>query len=439
MQEIRNIPLSKLHLWTENPRDPIMLDMDDRDVIKKAICDETNTWELDKLLSNFGNVYQLNKLPTVVLVDGKYVIYDGNRRVAMLKCIQDDELFSLATGRFNVFSPAEELLSIHELPCDVCDLNTALDIVEADHKGAGKWGMLQYEWFLHFHRKQPKGTLMLIEEAFPGSISKTKLNEEYVRSRLLTKSNLNQIGFDIVDERLVSIFDQELSRDMILDLAKTRDQGITSHRKNPGDIKAALKTLDPEKYKNFQEFNSDVKTYDLTEGATSQNTRGTNTFTPPRRRKPLRKTSLPSLFHGRLYPKGERSNQLYRALEDVYRLYCKNPASNEHLLPLIAMGFRLLLDTVAREYYAEIDADLAQKDETYKQFLKSVAKPALAKQVQRLNLNRFSLAEEWIDGNYNLEAILGKWAHGSMLVTVDSVLNTSYLVGDIIRETWSEK
>lgn len=437
MQDIRTIPLSDLHLWTENPRDPISVDASDYDIITRAISDNSNTWELDKLLSNFGGFYHQNKLPVVVEINEKYIVYDGNRRVAMLKCIQDEDLFSLATGKLKLFDPPQELFEIRELPCDVCDLSMALDIVEHDHKGAGKWGMLQYEWFLNIHRGQQKGTLAIIEEAFPGSISQTKLNEEYAQSRLLTKSNLNRIGFNIEDEHLVSVYSKKDARDIFEDLATAREKGITSHRKNPGDIVAALKEMNPKKYNQIQNFESNEQVTDHTEDAKKAEPPSPVSNPKKKRRKPLKKQKHQALFNGALYPKGDKSNQIYRALDDIYSLYLKHPDSNEHLLPIVAMGLRLLLDTVAREYYIEHEDELAQQDAVYKTFLNSVAKTALSKQTDKASLNSLSLSQKWLNSEINLEGILGKWAHGSMPVSIDSVLETSQIVGDIIRATWS--
>ena len=98
MQKVVSIPISELHLWTENPRDPVDTTLSDEEIIVRAINDPSNNWNLDKLLSNFGDQYYYNQLPTVVLENNSYVVYDGNRRVALLKCIQSSELFSIATA-----------------------------------------------------------------------------------------------------------------------------------------------------------------------------------------------------------------------------------------------------------------------------------------------------------------------------------------------------
>ena len=438
MQSVRYLPLSELHLWTENPRDPISENMSDGEIIRRAIEDKSNNWHLDKLLSDFGSEYHQNKLPVVVIINDKYVIYDGNRRIAMLKCIQDDELFALATGQLKLAEPPDSLLTLDELPCCICDQETALDIVEKDHRGAGKWGMLQYEWFLHYHKGQPKGTLAIVEEALPGSISATKLNEEYARTRLLTKANLNMIGFDLRDGHLITNHTPELARNILSDLATAREQGKTSHRHNAGDVKSALIEIDSERYSSLQKFSQDKIVYDLTERATREEKSQPTDPTPaPKRRPRLNKTTTEPLFGGKLYPKGRTSNQLYRALEDIHGFYRKKPADREHLLPIIAMGLRLLLDITAREYYFSGGDPLVQKDDAYKTFLKRVAKPALSTQLLIADNNEMALTAEWLNGEYNLEAILGKWAHGSLPASPGDILKASKLVGAVIQATWS--
>ena len=51
---------------------------------------------------------------------------------------------------------------------------------------------------------------MLLDEATGGSVGKNpKLNEEYVQQRLLTDSNLNDIGFSVIDGELASNLPRE--------------------------------------------------------------------------------------------------------------------------------------------------------------------------------------------------------------------------------------
>ena len=55
-QKIQNIKVSDLYLWTENPRDPIDTSLSDVDVIKRAIQNNQNKWDLQKLLNRNGGI-----------------------------------------------------------------------------------------------------------------------------------------------------------------------------------------------------------------------------------------------------------------------------------------------------------------------------------------------------------------------------------------------
>lgn len=50
-QEIINIRIEDLVLWTENPRDPISPDSNDQDVADKAFEDADSRWNLKKLIN----------------------------------------------------------------------------------------------------------------------------------------------------------------------------------------------------------------------------------------------------------------------------------------------------------------------------------------------------------------------------------------------------
>lgn len=84
-QEIINIKIEDLVLWTENPRDPISPDSNDQDVADKAFEDLDGRWNLKKLISDMGEYYDYSELPIVVYDKGKPVVYDGNRRILLGK------------------------------------------------------------------------------------------------------------------------------------------------------------------------------------------------------------------------------------------------------------------------------------------------------------------------------------------------------------------
>ena len=140
VQDIQNIKVKDLCLWTENPRDPIDTNVTDADIIKRAIDENPKAWNLDKLVTEMGAHYDLSELPTVVYVDNKPVVYDGNRRVAVLKYLQDSPLYSEVSGRLPLKYEPQELIDLTEIPCNVCDQETALTNIERKHSTNGSWG-----------------------------------------------------------------------------------------------------------------------------------------------------------------------------------------------------------------------------------------------------------------------------------------------------------
>ncbi len=84
-QEIKEILLADLVLWTENPRDPIDARAADQDVVNRAIADSGSKWNLAKLAKEMGGYYDYSELPTVVYHGSKPIVYDGNRRMVLGK------------------------------------------------------------------------------------------------------------------------------------------------------------------------------------------------------------------------------------------------------------------------------------------------------------------------------------------------------------------
>lgn len=93
------------------------------------------------------------------------------------------------------------------------------------------------------------------------------------------------------------------------------------------------------------------------------------------------------------------------------------------------------MESVAREYFASIGED--RGDKTLANFLKDVAKPAVAAKVDAVGRNNLALASEWIDGRYTFEALFAKWAHGTLAVDRFSLVRQSELVALIIDEVWT--
>ena len=142
-QKIETIKVKDLVLWTENPRDPINKNATDLEIIKKAIDNEQGKWDLHKLIKEMGGYYDFSELPTVVKFGKKYIVYDGNRRISILKCIQDDSLYQIVDGGLNFPGDYKLLKEQIEIPCNVCDEETALANTERKHASNGTWKPLE--------------------------------------------------------------------------------------------------------------------------------------------------------------------------------------------------------------------------------------------------------------------------------------------------------
>ena len=154
------------------------------------------------------------------------------------------------------------------------------------------------------------------------------------------------------------------------------------------------------------------------------------------RRKPVSRNADKRMFGCVLRPKGVRSNDLYRAIDWVDLQYLSSPNKYGCLLPILGFSLRLLVETVAREYYeAHGKSDVPN---IFNSFMKDVAKPAIKNKISISNKNYIALASEWIDGDVPLDALFHKWAHGVIPVERASLVRQSELVALIIQEVWSD-
>lgn len=114
-----------------------------------------------------------------------------------------------------------------------------------------------------------------------------------------------------------------------------------------------------------------------------------------------------------------------------------SPEKRSHYLPVVAFSLRLLLEICAQEFYEANDPGKDYKDGALKPFLR-LAKKELEKASYREKVTELSLNTDWIKGDLNFEAILSKWAHGTLTADNGTVVRISVLAGDIIRLMWSD-
>lgn len=410
-QEIKEIEVKKLHLWSENPRDPINVENTDYEILKRAIVENPSKWSLQKLINEMGSHYDLSEIPTVVNEGGKYIVYDGNRRIAVLKYLQNEKLYaSLGGGLFFKLEP-RELRELTKIPCNVCDKETALTNIERKHSNNGSWGILEREYFLHIHRGYPKSTFLRIDEQTSLITNNPSLNKRFVKEEILTKKNLNKIGFDVdQNQGIISNYSENDAEEIIEKIPSLiNDKHITT-RENRGELKNSLL----EKYPDLKEK---ITSFDTSKKENVLNIEGS--FIAKTVRK-TPKTKMPNELFGRtLALKSGQVNDLYRALVDIDM----TTKEDDTVLPFIGMALRLLIEVAARVHNPDYS-----DDQVAKKFLKEAKK-----NLGQVDKNEISLTSDWLSDNLNLEGILNKYAHGNIPYTREGILKTSKIVADILE------
>ena len=242
-QKIEYIEISKLHLWSENPRDPINKDANEFEIISHALQDDREKWNLDKLLNKMGTHYDFSELPTVVQEKDDYIVYDGNRRLAIIKILQNQSLYQSIMGRMFLPDNIEHFLSLDKIPCNVCDKETALDNIERKHVETGSWKALERDYFLYKHRGKDKSDFLIINDNTHIIDKNKSMNQDFVKNEVLKKDNLNKLGFSIKNKQLVSVYDSDLSKKILDSIVDIVNKEIISTRKNRGNPLEALKEL----------------------------------------------------------------------------------------------------------------------------------------------------------------------------------------------------
>jgi hypothetical protein len=335
-QDIKQIKVSALKLWSENPRDPIDPKSSDFDIIQRAVDQNPSVWNLDKMVKEMGNHYDFSEIPTVVYLEGAPVVFDGNRRVAVLKYLQDRTLYSSLTGKlFPTNNTPKELVELKEIPCNVCDKDTALTNIERKHVSNGSWGTLQREYFLHRHRGQPKSLFLILEEQTKLISSHPALNQGFVKDEVLTEKNLKEIGFGVRGDQLVSNYEDAGQKEVLEQASALVESKEITTRKNRGSLKQTLLQKYPDSKKILTAFDNTkkVKVVD-------------HEFTATIRKTPRLNGQEPVLFSKNLSLKAGDTNNLYRDITDLYFYYRDNRTTlSKSFCALIRMSLRLIVES----------------------------------------------------------------------------------------------
>lgn len=412
-QEIKNLKVADLHLWSENPRDPVDLDSTDFDIIKHAIEENPSEWGLDKMVKEMGNHYDFSEIPTVVYLEGKPVVFDGNRRVAVIKYLQNKDLYSSLSGKLFLNDGSKELRELEEIPCNVCDKDTALTNIERKHVNSGSWGTIQREYFLHRHRGQPKSLFLILEDQTKLISSHPDLNKRFVKDEVFTEKNLKEIGFGVQGDQLVSNYDDAGQKKILEQASALVESKEMSTRKNRGSLKQTLLQKYPESKKELTTFDSSKKVEVVD-----------HEFKSVTRRTARTKDQEIVLFGKRLSLKAGDTNNLYRDIVDLFNFYTNNKTTlSKSFVALVRMSLRLIVESATTK---KIDDYVARHFETAKKRLSKDQKTFLASQE--------------VDTAPKLIKLLHVGAHKyTASANVEQTIAMSLIIGAMLETTHSKK
>lgn len=411
-QEIQNIKIEDLVLWTENPRDPISPDSNDQDVADKAFEDTDGRWNLKKLITDMGDYYDYSELPIVVYDKGKPVVYDGNRRILLGKIkkgfVSVPSEYDLDISKISEFPD--------ELPCNVCSPEIALKSVCRKHSDIGSWDILGRDIFMHKYMHEPKSTFLVVDE-YTGLISaNVGLNKRFVKDEIFTDSVLGQLGFKVEDGVLKSNLSADGQKRVLEDLKEKINNKTLSTRKNRYNVREAL----DEASKRLIETSKNNPYVDVSAYDTSQ----PGPVTPKTPRKTKRTQKRGSVLFGEIIElKVGSVNDLYRDILSIAEYYLANKEKLSDKFPaLLRMSLRLLVETAASEDKKIIDKYIEAYFDGGKSLLSKDEKTTLSNN----NVTKSSLSQLLNTGAHNYSDSLSYDKAYAMSLIVGKMLSLSH-------------
>lgn len=338
-QQIKEISIKDLVLWTENPRDPMNEKATDQEIVDKAFENNKAKWNLSKLAKQMGARYDFSELPTVVYHGKKPIVYDGNRRVVLGK---------VKLGLVTIPKEIKYDLPSYpdSIPCNVCSKKIALEHVLRKHGNSGNWSQLDQDIFLHKFMGQEKSTFLILEEDTGVISNNPKLNQRFVKEEIFKNETLNALGFSVQNGSLHTVHTNEEGYEILNDIAKKVTENVISTRKSRGKV---IEILEPSNQKKISQ--NKVKKSHLSEISfrSDEDVESKDQRQTARTRK--KKTEI---FGGKLFlTLGETSN-IYRDIEDLYKFYITRKDSLSDSFPgIIRMALRLLCESAAKDRNAQ--------------------------------------------------------------------------------------
>ena len=407
-QKIQDIHIEDLVLWTENPRDPIDTNVTNQGIADRAISsNKRNNWSLEKLFEKMGPRFDQSEIPTVVKVGDKFVVYDGNRIILIGKIIHKYIKVKNCPD-FSDFDFPEEI------PCNVCDEQTALEHVDRKHTSNGSWKPLERDIFKHKHMGEDKSPFLILEEATGIISANPKMNQGFVKDEIFRLSTMHELGFSTNGGELRFAHKKDADADKVLQkITELVTRGEITTRKNRWKI-INLLNEDAE----IQGILSAVENRLKEEGLKEERF---NKFLPHAVKKtPITKGKSHKLFGNILALQSGDVNNIYSDLLKLYKEKNKKGYSEDFPM-LIRMGLRLLLELATRNKEGEIGID------SYLNFYYSESKDVLSRD------EKATLSTQAIEGEKDIKKLLHIGAHGYTATNnTEQTIALSLIIGKML-------
>lgn len=409
MQEIKYINIDDLVLWSENPRDPITSDANNEQIIKHALADGRKKWGLRKFALSMGEHFDLSEIPTVVYHNKTPIVYDGNRRVAIAKIIKNPTL--------KLENKFPDIEIPENLPCNVCDIDTAIINILRKHKDSGTWTPLDRDIFVSKHTKQGKSTFLILNEA-TGIIDKNPaLNKGFVKKEILTKDNLAKVGIFISDDELRTTHD-EIEFTSILDHIKSLiETEEISTRKN----RWKLLEVFSHKHKDIVQKNSKNEPRLIHKAGDTEDV--IHTTKPAQRQTKVTKKVKTTIFGMPLYLKQGDVNDLYRDIVAMSDFHDKNKGKlSQSFTALIRMSLRLLCETAASDQRKQLNNYITEYFPLAKKGLDADTKTTLSAQ----NVTESSIVQLLQSGAHNYTSCKNHEQNMALSIIIGRIISLSH-------------
>lgn len=342
-QEVNNIKIKDLVLWTENPRDPIDETATDQDIVDIALTARSSKWELSKLAKEMGAYFDLSEIPTVVMHGDIPVVYDGNRRVILAK---------IKLGLAKLPEDSKIVLPDfpEEIPCNVCTKNIAIKNIWRKHHNTDSWDRLEKDIFSNKYMGEDKSLFLLLEEQTEIITKNPHLNKDFVKREIFNDENLKKLGFGFVDNKLNSKYNNDDAISILSDISnQVKNKKITT-RDNRGQVVEVLEPssralIDQNKTSVLRPFDSKIKS------------NFAQVDTKKLRQARRVKAKGHEFFGGILYLNSGEVHSLYKDISDLYVYYVENKDKlSKSFVRVVRMSLRLLCELAAKDGKHTIDA-----------------------------------------------------------------------------------